>query len=176
MSVLDFAASIYTVFSCRLHRIFGGLGGRKLLLFRSRSKKKAGVVTTKDFYRCEDCSGCPFRGKYFKSSDPAKNKVVQVCRKSTEHRKTALELLATERGTLLRMNRSIQTEGAFGVLKSDRKFRRFLMRGKTNISTELFLLCLAFDLNKFFSKLQRGKLSPYLFSLKKEQNFSVLKM
>ena len=70
------------------------------------------------------------------------------------------------------MNRSIQVEGAFGVLKSNRKFKRFLMRGKTNISTELFLLCLAFDLQKFFSKLQRGKRKSHLFPLKKEENFS----
>lgn len=48
--------------------------------------------------------------------------------------------------------------------------------GKTNISTELFLLCLAFDLQKFFSKLQRGKRKSHLFSLKKELNFSELKM
>lgn len=142
--------------------------GRKLLLFRSSSKKEAGVVTTTDFYRCEDCSGCPLRRKCFKSSDPAKNKELQMCREFAGHRKATLELLATERGTLLRMNRSIQIEGAFGVLKSDRKFRRFLMRGKANISTELFLLCLAFDLKKFFSKLQREKLKSHLFPLKKE--------
>ena len=62
------------------------------------------------------------------------------------------------------MNRSIQVEGAFGVLKSNRKFKRFLMRGKTNISTELFLLCLAFDIQKFFSKLQRRKLITCFFT------------
>ena len=61
-----------------------------------------------------------------------------------EHRKNAFENLFSERGALLRMNWSIQVEGAFGVLKSNRKFKRFLMWGKTNISTELFfLLCLA---------------------------------
>ena len=84
-----------------------------------------------------------------------------------EHRKTAFENLLSERGALLRMNRSIQVEGAFGVLKSDRNFRRFLMRGKTNISTEPFLLCLAFDLQKFFSKLQCERRKSHLFSLKK---------
>lgn len=55
--------------------------------------------------------------------------------------------------------------------EKQRKFsmsKRFLMRGKTNISTELFLLCLAFDLQKFFSKLQRGKRNSHLFPLKKE--------
>ena len=104
-------------------------------------------------YRCKDCSGCELRSKCFKSSDEVKNKEIRMCVESTEHRKTSFENLLSERKALLRMNRSIQVEGAFGVLKNDRSF---LMRGKTNISTELFLLCLAFDLQKFFSKLQRG--------------------
>ena len=143
-------------------------GGKKLLFVRSSSRKEAGFVTTTDYYRCEDCSGCPLHGKCFKSADSQKNKEIRMCRESADHRKMTLERLASERGALLRMNRSIQVEGAFGVLKSNRKFRRFLMRGKTNISTELFLLCLAFDLQKFFSKLQRGKLKSHLFPLKKE--------
>lgn len=143
-------------------------GGKKLLFARSSSKKELGFVTTTDYYRCEDCSGCPLRGKCFKSSDSEKNKEIRMCRESTEHRKAAFENLASERGTLLRMNRSIQVEGAFGVLKSNRKFKRFFMRGKTNISTELFLLCLAFNIQKLLSKLQRGKLKSHLFPFKKE--------
>ena len=130
--------------------------------------KENGFVTTTDYYRCEDCSGCELRSKCFKSSGEVKNKEIRMCVESAEHRKTAFENLLSERGALLRMNRSIQVEGAFGVLKSNRKFKRFLMRGKTNISTELFLLCLAFDLQKFFSKLQRGKQKSHLFPLKKE--------
>ena len=143
-------------------------GGRKLLFVRSSCKKESGFASTTDYYRCEDCSGCALREKCFKSNDPDKNKVVRMCAESTEHRKETLERLASERGTLLRMNRSIQVEGAFGVLKGDRQFRRFLMRGKTNISTELYLLCLAFDLRKFFSKLQHSRRKTHLFPLKKE--------
>ena len=143
-------------------------GGRKLLFTHSSSKKENGFVTTTDYYRCKDCSGCELRSKCFKSSDGVKNKEIRMCTESAEHRKIAFENLLSERGALLRINRSIQVEGAFGVLKSNRKFKRFLMRGKTNISTELFLFCLAFDLQKFFSKLQRGKRNSHLFPLKKE--------
>ena len=146
-------------------------GGRKILFTRSSSKKENGFVTTTDYYRCEDCSGCELRSKCFKSSDEAKSKEIRMCVESAEHRKTAFENLLSEKGALLRMNRSIQVEGAFGVLKSDRNFRRFLMRGKTNISTELFLLCLAFDLQKFFSKLQRGKRKSHLFPPQKRVGF-----
>jgi hypothetical protein len=74
----------------------------------------------------------------------------------------------TQQGILLRMNRSIQVEGAFGVSKNDRKFKRFLMRGRTNISTELYLRCLAFELKKLWSKCKAERLQTHLFSLHKE--------
>ena len=52
-----------------------------------------------------------------------KNKEIRMCTESAEHRKIAFENLLSERGALLRINRSIQVEGAFGVLKSNRKFK-----------------------------------------------------
>jgi len=39
------------------------------------------------------------------------------------------------------MNRSIQVERTFGVLKQDYGFRRFLTRGKENVEVEMLLLC-----------------------------------
>ena len=142
--------------------------GRKLTLRRSCSRKEKGMVTTMDYYRCEGCGGCPLREQCTTSRDPAFCKEVKVCREFAQFRDQALRQLSTPRGTLLRMNRSIQVEGAFGVLKSNRRFKRFLMRGKTNISLELFLLCLAFDLKKYWAKLQQGRLKSHLFPLKKE--------
>ncbi|CAG9711101.1 MULTISPECIES: transposase [Clostridium] len=38
------------------------------------------------------------------------------------------------------MNRFIQVEGGFGVLKSDYEFNRFLTRGKNSVKTEFILL------------------------------------
>ena len=46
------------------------------------------------------------------------------------------------------MNRSIQVEGAFGVIKENHNFRRFLTRGKKNVKVEFTLLALAYNLNK----------------------------
>lgn len=94
-----------------------------------------------------------------------------MCVESTEHRKTSFENLLSKRCALLRMNRSIQVEGAFGVLKSDRNFRRFLMRGRTNISTESFLLCLAFDLQKFFPNCNAESKNFIFFPSKKSRTF-----
>lgn len=38
------------------------------------------------------------------------------------------------------MNRSIQVEGAFGVIKQDYGFIRFLMRVKAKVKTEFLLI------------------------------------
>ncbi|MDD7171210.1 MAG: IS1182 family transposase [Faecalibacterium sp.] len=142
--------------------------GRKLRLHRTSSKKEDGMVTTCSYYRCEGCTGCPLREQCTKSKVPDFCKEVKVCEEFAQCRAQAHQRLVTERGALLRMNRSIQVEGAFGVLKSNRKFKRFLMRGRTNISLELFLLCLAYNLKKYWSKLQHDRLKSHLFPLKKE--------
>ena len=50
----------------------------------------------------------------------------------------ATKRITTEEGILLRMNRSIQVEGAFGVIKQDRDFRRFFVRSKDKTETQFF--------------------------------------
>ena len=55
------------------------------------------------------------------------------------------------------MNRSIQVEGAFGVLKEDYGFRRFLMRGKKNVETEFLLLSFGYNVNKLHHKIQKDR-------------------
>ena len=50
------------------------------------------------------------------------------------------------------MNRSIQVEGAFGVIKEDYGFRRFLLRDKANIKTEMILLAFGYNINKLYNK------------------------
>ena len=52
------------------------------------------------------------------------------------------------------MNRFIQVEGAFGVIKENHNFRRFLTRGKKNVKVEFTLLALAYNLNKLHNKIQ----------------------
>ena len=72
------------------------------------------------------------------------------------------ERIQSEKGILLRINRSIQVEGAFGVLKEDMGFRRFLLRGTTKVQTEIYLLSMAYNLNKLHNKIQSGRCGKYL--------------
>ena len=74
--------------------------------------------------------------------------------------------ISSEEGCLLRVNRSIQAEGTFAMTKEDMHFRRFLTRGKCNVSVEWLLLCFAFNVLKLHHKARAGRLGSHLFLLK----------
>lgn len=76
------------------------------------------------------------------------------------------EYILSEKGILYRMNRSIQVEGAFGVLKNDYEFQRFLLRGKTKVKLEILLLCMGYNLNKLHAKIQNERTGSHLFPVK----------
>jgi len=73
-------------------------------------------------------------------------------------RQVSYENITSNEGVLLRMNRSIQVEGAFGVLKNDYQFNRFLTRGKNSVKTEFSLLSFRYNINKLHNKIQNKKL------------------
>ena len=66
-----------------------------------------------------------------------------------------LQNLESIHGALLRMNRSIQSEGTFGVLKWDKAYKRLLRRGEKNVILELTLISCGFNLYKYHNKKQR---------------------
>ena len=76
------------------------------------------------------------------------------------------ENILSEKGILYRMNRSIQVEGAFGVLKNNYEFQRFLLRGKTKVKLEILLLCMRYNLNKLHAKIQNERTESHLFPVK----------
>ena len=142
--------------------------GRKLVFRReSTQRNRQGNFLTTAYYRCEDCAGCPCRAACCKAKGGAA-KELSVKTDLLRLGGLSQKNIETERGIVLRVNRFIQVEGAFGVLKNDRKFKRFLTRGRTNISTELYLLCLGYNLNKLWAKCNAGRLQTHLFRVKKE--------
>ncbi len=91
---------------------------------------------------------------------------MQVSKTFVQKRQISYENITTEKGILLRVNRSIQVEGAFGVLKNDYNFNRFLTRGKNNVKTEFLLLCFGYNVNKLHAKIQNGRCGKELHDLK----------
>ena len=76
-----------------------------------------------------------------------------------------LEALTSKKGTLLCMNRSIQVEGVFGVLKEDYGFRCFLTQGKKNVETQFFLLAFALNIQKLCNREKKGRIGLDFFPL-----------
>ena len=125
---------------------------------------KTGYKSNVTNYECEDCSNCAHKSKCTKSKD---NKKIQVSKNFIEKRDVSYKNILSDEGILLRVNRSIQVEGAFGVLKNDYNFTRFLTRGKTNVKTEFILLCFGYNINKLHSKIQSERCATHLHQIKK---------
>ena len=136
--------------------------GKKLVMYRESKDKHSKHDVVVSHYRCEDCTGCPRRAECCKASDPEKPKELRTRKQYLEKRAISEVNISSEEGTLLRICRSIQVEGAFGLLKYDFGIRRFLTRGKRNVRTELFLLGFGFNLKKLWKKRQAGRLGTHL--------------
>lgn len=132
-------------------------------LFMKRQKSKSGYESEVTVYECEDCTGCPYKEKCTKAKG---NKRLYISKNFLEKRQESYENILSETGIQYRMNRSIQVEGAFGVLKNDYEFQRFLLRGKTRVKLEILLLCMGYNINKLHAKIQKERLGSYLFPVK----------
>ena len=114
-------------------------------------------------YECENCEDCQHKAKCTKAKE---NRKLQVSKKFIEKRQKSFENITSKAGILLRINRSIQVEGAFGVLKSDYSFNRFLTRGKNSVKNEFILLCMGYNVNKLHAKIQNDRLGQLLHQQK----------
>ena len=73
-----------------------------------------------------------------------------------EH-KEVLDNLNSIHGALLRMNRSIQSEGTYGEIKANRGYERFRRRGINKAILEIALISCSFNLHKYhLSKLAKA--------------------
>ena len=60
------------------------------------------------------------------------------------------ENLLSPKGIELRVNRSIQVEGTFGIIKQDMPFDRFTRTSLDKVSTEFMMVCLGLNIRKLF--------------------------
>ena len=116
-------------------------------------------------YECETCQDCPLRSKCTKAKE-GNHKRIEVSKKMLSLRTESLENIQSEEGIILRKNRSIQVEGAFGVLKQDYGFRKFLTRGKVHVTVEMLLLCFGYNVQKLHNKIQSNRCGQQLHKQK----------
>lgn len=151
-------------YTCAQGKTLAAIGTRK-------TKSSAGYPIETTVYECADCSGCPCKEKCIrkgtsKVSLEERTKRLNVSKKFQAQREAMEAKITTEEGTLLRVNRSIQAEGVFAFIKEDMGFRRFLTRGKANVTTEWTLLSMAYNVQKLHHRIQSGRLGTHLFQLK----------
>ena len=123
--------------------------GKRFRFLRSAPVKGNQFGRTEEYYQCEDCTGCLHREKCHKSQY---NRVVRINEELTQFHKEVLTNLNCVHGALLRMNRSIQAEGAFGEIKWNRGYKRIRRRGIEGVILELGLISCGFNLHKYHTK------------------------
>ena len=87
---------------------------------------------------------------------------MQVSKKFIEQREKSRCNITSSMGILHRANRSIQVEGAFGVIKENYIFRQFLLRGNNKVTTEITLIAMAYNINKLHHKIQDNRTETQL--------------
>ena len=107
-----------------------------------------------ELYECEDCSGCPYAEKCKKTD---KNRTVRINQELTSMHQEVIENLESIHGALLRMNRSIQAEGTFGIMKNDRWYKRIVRRGIHSVKLEVLLVAIGHNLHKYQKKKMRNR-------------------
>lgn len=143
--------------------------GRKLRAIGTKKRKSdAGYAQEVTVYECTGCKDCPVKEKCIrqKKNDrtPLADRVkrLNVSKYFVRQREAMEQKISTEEGILLRVNRSIQSEGAFAMIKEDLNFRRFLTRGNSNVMAEWYLISMAYNILKLHHKIQTGRLGTHL--------------
>lgn len=112
---------------------------------------------TEEIYECEDCSNCPHRTECTKKADG--NRTISLNRELSDFHQEVIDNLESVHGALLRMNRSIQSEGTFGIIKWDRSYKRLFRRGEKSVILEFTLISCGFNLYKYHNKKNRALLA-----------------
>ena len=123
--------------------------GKEFHLLCTRPVRGNNYGRTEELYQCDDCSGCPHKEKCCKSSG---NRTIRLNQELTSFHEEVLNNLNCIHGALLRMNRSIQAEGAYGSIKWNRAYTRARRRGLKGLILEISMIFCGFNLHKFHLK------------------------
>ncbi len=127
--------------------------GRELRHQRTEVSLRAGYRRVFEVYGSEDCSGCSHKKdclyRYDETKDLDKNKLMKVNENWEKLKALSHENILSEEGIINRQIRSIQTEGHFGDIKENNKFRRFNYRSRKKVSKEFLIHALARNLSKY---------------------------
>jgi transposase len=121
------------------------IGQSMTYIGEKRRKTANGFIQTHRLYQATNCEGCPMRGPCHASSG---NRIIQRSPNLNRHRQKIKELLMSEEGIERRKQRW-KVEAVFGNIKQNKGFKRFFLRGLEKVNTELGLIAIAHNLQRF---------------------------
>lgn len=127
--------------------------GRRFFHYKDVPVRGNKYGRTEELHRCENCEGCPYRRQCYKGKGD--RRIVRLNKELTGFHEEVIHNLESIHGALLRMNRSIQSEGTFGIIKWDRSYKRAYRRGLNSIILEFTLVSCGFNLYKYHNKKQK---------------------
>ena len=124
-----------------------------------RHPRKAEAV----FYKVNGCNNCnwmPYCKRFMMKQDED-YKIFEVVKDLERYKYQSQENLCSPKGIEMRVNRSIQVEGVFGIEKQDYGYVRFRRRGLNKVSTESMLNFLGLNIAKLFRFYETGRLNKF---------------
>jgi transposase len=100
-------------------------------------------------YQAQNCQGCHMREACNKSKG---NRCIEINPNLNRYKSIIRERLNSERGKKYRSQRPVDVEAVFGIIKNNKNYRRFLLRGLEKVEIETGLLALAHNLSKLAFK------------------------
>jgi transposase len=124
--------------------------GQRMSFIREETKKTDnGFKQTRRIYQAQNCKGCSLRSQCHKQNG---NRIIGINHNLNHYKAIIRERLNSERGKKYRSQRPVDVEAVFGIIKGNRNYRKFLLRGLEKVEIEVGLLSLAHNLGKIASR------------------------
>jgi transposase len=104
-----------------------------------------GFLQTRRIYRAQNCEGCQIRNKCHTQRG---DRIIGINKNRNRYKSIIRERLNSERGKKYRSQRPVDVEAVFGIIKGNKNYRKFLLRGLDKVEIEVGLLAIAHNLNK----------------------------
>ena len=121
------------------------MGQKMRFIGTKTNKSENSFLQTLHRYQAQNCQGCPLRGLCHKAKG---NRIIEVNHKLNRYKEIVRQKLKSEEGLMHRSKRPVEVEAVFGMIKNNRHFRRFQLRGLKKVTIEIGLISLAHNLKK----------------------------
>ena len=108
-------------------------------------KTSTGFEQHVTYYKAINCKGCPLRWGCHKAKG---ERVIEVNHNLERLKQKARNNLLSEEGIKHRGQRYADVEATFGIIKQNKGYKRFMLRGKQKVEIETGLIAIAHNLSK----------------------------